>query len=81
MFVLILVPDEGIEARGRHECSSDGFDLFHISKFIFIQEIIKIADELVEDAEELLAAHVGLIIELVEVDEACEHDADIFVIL
>ena len=66
--MLIFSPNERVEPGSRHEGCSDGFDLFNIPELWFIQQLVEVADEFVEYPEVLLPAHVGLVVQLVEVD-------------
>ena len=81
IFVLVFLPNVRINARSCHERRSDGFDLLHVLKLRSVEDLVEVADEFVEHPQVLLAAHVGLVVELVEVDQTGEDDADVLVVL
>ena len=52
-----------------------------IKSCLAVEDLVKVGDELVEHAQELPAALEGLVVQLVEVDEVGEDDADVAVVL
>ena len=68
VLVSVLVPDVRVHAGRGHEGGSDGFDLFDVPEFCPIENFVEVGDEFVEDSEVFLAAHVGLVVQLVEID-------------
>lgn len=68
VLVRVLVPDVRVHAGRRHEGGSDGLDLFDVPEFCPIENFVEVGDEFVEDSEVFFAAHVRLVVELVEID-------------
>ena len=68
VLVSVLVPDVRVHSGRGHERRSDGLDLLHVPELGSVEDLVEVGDELVQDPQVLLAAHVGLVVELVEVD-------------
>ena len=81
ILVGVLVPDVRIHPGCCHERRTDRFDLFHVPEFCPIQDFVEIGNEFVQNSEIFFSSHVGLVVELVEVDQAGEDDADLSVVL
>ena len=51
--VRVLVADVVVDARGRHERRADRLYLLHVGKFGTIEDLVKVADQLVQDPQVL----------------------------
>ena len=77
IFVLVFPAYKGIKSRRCHKGGADCLNLLDVSELLFVQELVKVADELVEDAQVLLAPVVGLVVQLIEVHQVRKHDSNV----
>ncbi|KRY93453.1 hypothetical protein T4D_14743 [Trichinella pseudospiralis] len=63
-------PACGIQAGCGHVRRTDGFDLLHLGEFGSVEQFVKIADQLVQDAQKFPATLVCFLVHVVPVDHA-----------
>ncbi len=73
--VVLLDPELGHEAHGRHVSRADCFDLVYRLELVSFEQVVKVCYDLVEEAQALhaLVVCVQLHVELVEVCDGREH--------
>uniref|UniRef100_A0A182J3C9 Uncharacterized protein n=1 Tax=Anopheles atroparvus TaxID=41427 RepID=A0A182J3C9_ANOAO len=79
--LVVLTPAARVETGRGHERAADRLDLLHAAELGPGEQLVEVADQLVQHAQVLLAAEVRLVVHLVEVDDAGEDDADVMVVL
>jgi len=79
--VAVISADVGIQSGSGHERTADGFDFVHVLELRLTEQFVKIADQLVEDAQVFASAQVRLVVHFVEIDETGEEDAGLAVVL